>query len=291
VVPVALAGARLDLAAATLFDLPRAAVRRLCEQHRLLLDGKRGKKGDPVRLDAVLTLVGGAAWFVPDARSATVLFECADYLIVDKPAGVACHPLVPGEGGTVIDGLITRFPELADASPDAREGGLVHRLDTDTSGCLCIARTKKAHQALRDAFDHGQVTKTYLALVRGRLDAPLVIEDAIDHDATDARKMTVGAGKSARTRVEPIAVASTTTLVRVWPDWGRRHQVRIHLASRDFPLVGDVLYGATEAAGALPGHALHALSLGLPGATEVTAPVPSAFAELARLLGCPVPAR
>jgi 23S rRNA pseudouridine1911/1915/1917 synthase len=293
IVPAALDGARAELAVRSLFDLPRGAVRRLCDAGRVRVDGKRAKKGDPVRAGDVVELIGGSAWLAPAPElTIPILFESDELLVVDKPRGVPCHPLVPGEGGTLVDALVTRFPEIALASDDPREAGLVHRLDTDTSGCTAIARTRAAFHRLRAAFDHGDVHKRYLALVQGRVEDVLVIDDVIAHDPRDPRRMSAGldGGRDARTRVEPLTIGPQASAVRIEADRGRRHQVRVHLAARGHPLVGDALYGATLEAPGVAGHALHASELSLPGAgsalVHVVAPVPAELVAAAAALGC-----
>jgi 23S rRNA pseudouridine1911/1915/1917 synthase len=292
-VPGALAGARADRALAELLELPVGAVRRLLVARRLRIDGRVPKKGDAVRAGAVITLESPAlhpgGWLVAapagdadDAAALPVLYQDAGVIIVDKPAGVPSHPLLPGEGGTVVDKLAVRYPEIAAASDEAREAGLVHRLDTGTSGCLAVARDRESWRALRAAFSQGAVDKGYRALVHGRVQGPLEIDGAIAHDPADARRMVIAPGGLAAgpgpavTTVAPLLVGPAHTLVSVTAAGGRRHQVRVHLASAGHPLVGDVLYGAPEA-GDVPWHLLHAASLGLPGRPVVHAPLPAPF--------------
>jgi 23S rRNA pseudouridine1911/1915/1917 synthase len=265
----------VDIALASVADVPRNAARRLCEAGRVALDGKRAKAGDRVRAHAVLALGGGGDWLVPvHTPVVPVLWQGPGLVVVHKPAGIPCHPLVPGEGGTVVDHVVAQFPEIATASPHAREAGLVHRLDTDTSGCLAIARDRATHARVRALFDDGTVNKRYLALVHGAVTAPLTVDAPIAHDPADPRRMLCGpdvaGGKSARTHAVPLHARGAHTLVEVDADRGRRHQVRVHLAHAGHPLVGDVLYGGTGEGG----HALHAWTLAIPGFPAVTAPPP-----------------
>jgi 23S rRNA pseudouridine1911/1915/1917 synthase len=204
-----------------------------------------------------------------------VLWHDADVVVVDKPAGLPCHPLDPGEVDAVVHRLLGRFPEIATASPEPREGGLVHRLDTDTSGCLAVARHRAAWQALRDGFDAAD--KTYLAVVAGDAGAldGVVITDGIAHDRADRRRMVVdAAGQPCATAVAVVGVGQghdgVVSLVRLGLRGGRRHQLRVHLAARGHPLVGDDLYGGPDAARVM----LHAWRLTLPGRAMVTAPLP-----------------
>ena len=250
-VPAALDGARTDRALAELLDLSVNAVRRMLDNGRVTVGRRKPKKGDPIKAGDVVVVEGSGAWLVPDPSLAVpVVFVDDDVIIVDKPAGIACHPLYPGEGGTVVDALVARHPEIAHASDDEREAGLVHRLDTGTSGCLAIARNRGAWTALRAAFSTSHdVTKTYTAVVEGRLDRALDLTSSIAHDPADPRRMLVDdAGHAAHTIAKPISSSSSSsssssyTLVEATIDGpGRRHQIRVHLANAGFPLVGDVL--------------------------------------------------
>src|SRR4029077_10968936 len=113
----------------------------------------------------------------------------ASVVLADKPAGMPSHPLKPGETGTAANALVGRFPELAQVGPSPREGGLVHRLDTDTSGLLLAARTDGAHAQLRAQFTARTVEKGYLAFVAGELHAGGEIALPLAHDPHDTRKV------------------------------------------------------------------------------------------------------
>ena len=289
-VPPALHGARVDRALAELMDLPVAAARRLLEAGRVRVDGGRRKKGELVRAGEVVTLEGGGRWLVPapDPRVAVLLLE-AELMVADKPAGIPCHPLVPGEGGTVVDALAALHPEIEAASPEEpREAGLAHRLDTGTSGCLVVARTPDAWRALRAAFSSDEVEKRYLALVEGALEGATVVASPIAHDPADARRMRADpSGRPARSEIRPVHVGALASLVEVTMHGGRRHQVRVHLATLGHPIVGDTLYGAAAADDA-PAPLLHARALALPGRALVTAPLPVVLLRAARARGLAV---
>lgn len=290
VVPAALDGARVDHALAELFELPTAAARRLLHAGRALVDGRARAKGDEVRAGQTLALLGGGRWLAPkpDPRVAALRVE-ATLIVVDKPAGMPCHPLVPGEGGTVVDALSASFPEIEHASPEApREAGLVHRLDTGTSGCLAIARSAATWRQLRAAFAADDVEKRYQALVQGHVVGARTVDAPVAHDPTDARRMRLDpSGRAARSDVRPLASGAACSLVEVVMHGGRRHQLRVHLASLGHPIVGDVLYGATAANDA-PWPLLHAGSLTLPGYARVVAPLPTALLAAARARGLAV---
>ena len=315
VVDVELDGARVDRAVATLLHIGVAAAKRLCADRRVFVDDRRAAAGDRVRAQQRVRVVDvddDGGWFVA-APPLPVLFVDDELIVVDKPAGMPCHPLVPGEGGTVVDAVVAVFPEVAHAGPVAREGGLLHRLDNDTSGCLAIARTSEAFTRLAAVLREGDVpfaeqlsttqrsptsktTKTYLAVVEGVVDAGFVIDDAIDHDPAAPERMRVVdvGGRPARTVVTPRGTANGHTIVELTLHGGRRHQLRVHLAARGHPLAGDTLYGASSvssssAAAADARFLLHAWRLGLPQRPEVVAPLPARFVEALSRCGLRLP--
>lgn len=298
VVDAALDGVRVDRAVATLAGLPTAAARRLCAVGRVRCAGRRAAAGDRVRSGDPLDIAGVAAdggWFVP-TPPLPVLFVDDDLVIVDKPAGMPCHPLVPGEGGTVVDAVVGLFPEVANAGLDPREGGLLHRLDNDTSGCLAFARHAHAFSRIgprvrgddvdADTPEH-DVAKTYLAVVHGAVATGFVVDAPIAADAADPRRSRIdrSRGRPARTVVAPRGSVGDVSVVELALHGGRRHQLRLHLATQGHPLVGDTLYGGRplpwssqqRSSASLPPFLLHAWRLHLSGLPVVQAPVPDGF--------------
>ncbi len=180
------------------------------------------------------------------------------------------HPLKPGEKGTAANALVGRFPELAAVGPSKREGGLVHRLDSDTSGLLLAARTDAAHAMLRAQFTARTVEKGYLALVAGELHAGGEIALPLLHDPRDARRMKAASdpayaeehgARAAVTTFTPRERRGGFTLLDVQIATGVMHQIRAHLAFIEHPLAGDELYGGPSLPG-LSRHFLHAARLG-----------------------------
>ena len=222
-----------------------------------------------------------------------LLYADRALIVVNKPGRMPCHPLRAGERDTVMNAMVARFPETAVAGNTPREGGLVHRLDNGTSGALLIARTPEAFALLRSAIRAGKIVRIYRALVAGHLDSRLELNSPIAHHRANSRKMTLGdrdsddrkrAGRPAATIVEPVRGVGSNTLLRVVPRSGLRHQIRLHLASAGFPIVGDVLYGSREVAG-LPEDRfwLHLAEIALDspasGHIKVTAPLPGDLAR------------
>jgi 23S rRNA pseudouridine1911/1915/1917 synthase len=270
---------RLDRALADALGLGRAVVKRAFQLGDVRVRGRRARASDdaepgaPVEIE--LEPPAGPPAPEPDAPL-TVLVETPRLLVVDKPAGVAVHPLAPGEGGTVANAVAARFPECAVASPEPREGGAVHRLDVETSGCLLFARDLEAWAALHARFQAHEVEKIYLALVAGRVTAggvssvPLAqrggrVVPAPDAEIEERLRAKGLRPRDAQTSWEIERRFATHTLLRVSIVTGVMHQIRAHLAHAGHPVAGDALYGgaASELPG-LRGQFLHATRLAFP---------------------------
>jgi tRNA pseudouridine32 synthase/23S rRNA pseudouridine746 synthase len=176
---------------------------------------------------------------VPD-----ILFQSNHLLIINKPAGLACHP---GSSGSELN----VGPSVEDFFPLWRRGHdgpwLAHRLDADTAGCLMVARRKTALLAIQDGFRTGVVRKTYAAIVRGVPEATSgVIEAPLAkrRDANGWRMVVDPAGRAARTAWRVLAVAAGRALLELCPQTGRTHQLRVHCAAIGHPIIGDRVYGA-----------------------------------------------
>ena len=154
--------------------------------------------------------------------------------------------------------LLVRFPETATASPHSLEAGIVHRLDTSTSGLLLAARTPYVYGALREQFASHAIDKRYLALVEGRLRVKGQRVSVLVPEGRHRQRMketTSGPGQEARTFYTPVEQLPRHTLVRLTITTGVRHQIRVHLAALGHPIVGDALYGSTQRAARLCLHA------------------------------------
>jgi len=240
---------------------------------RVRVDGRRAAKGAPVRAGsrvAVELPPADAPAPQPDLPL-RIVFSDEQMIVADKPAGMPTHPLKPGETGTAANALVARFPELSGVGPAPREGGVVHRLDTDTSGLLLAARTPAAHATLRAQFAARTVEKGYLALVAGEIHAPGEVSLPLAHDPADPRRMRAASdpewaalhdARPAVTRYRPLEQRGGFTLLEVEIPTGVMHQIRAHLAFIGHPLAGDALYRGPGLPG-LSRHFLHAFRLGL----------------------------
>jgi 23S rRNA pseudouridine1911/1915/1917 synthase len=287
---------RLDRALARLFGVSRGRAMDWIAEDRVRVDGRRAAKGAQVGPGARVTVRRPP----PDAPAPQpelplrIVHADGHVVVADKPAGMPSHPLKPGETGTAANALVGRFPELASVGPAPREGGLVHRLDTDTSGLLLAARTEEAHTLLRAQFAARTVEKGYLALVAGELQAGGEIEVPLAHDPHDARKVRAASdpewaeahgARPASTRFTPVERRAGFTLVEVEIATGVLHQIRAHLAFIGHPLAGDALYGGPGLPG-LSRHFLHAARLAFAhpdgGRPRFDSPLPE---DLASVLG------
>ncbi len=262
-------GARVDQAVARAIPgLSVAAARRLVAAGAVRLDGRPARKGDRVMPGQTLEVDDArrdaetpeGQRVTPDPAAALeVLVTDPDFVAVAKPAGVPSHPLAAGELGTAANAVVARFAECASASPDPREGGLVHRLDTATSGVLLAARSPEAWTALRRALAEPSCEKIYLAEVRGLAGAGESLEP-IGRAGRRGARVRVGGGRAplaAHTSWELLEPRGQTSLVRVRLSRGRAHQVRAHLAAAGHAIVGDPVYGD----GGGTGLRLHAASV------------------------------
>jgi 23S rRNA pseudouridine1911/1915/1917 synthase len=245
-VPADLAGERVDKVVATLLGVSRAVARGLVDSG-VTVDGVTVSPSDRVGEGSVVeapepveeTMVGEPVDF-------GVVYEDADMVVVDKPAGLVVHPGAGRTTGTLASGLLHRYPELAGVGAEGR-WGLVHRLDKDTSGLMVVARTGEAHRVLSKRLKAREIGRVYLTLAHGNFDAPMGTIDApIGRDRARPMLRAISHdGKAARTHYEVLARFPDPgcTLLEVRLETGRTHQIRVHLAAIDHPVVGDPVYG------------------------------------------------
>jgi 23S rRNA pseudouridine1911/1915/1917 synthase len=299
-IPASLEGERLDRALATLSGLSRTTVAALIADGEVALNGKvTSKSSEKVLEGQVLTAK------LPDAADNTpqpeedvpfsVVYEDEHLAVIDKPAGVVVHPGNGNETGTLVNGLLHRFPDLAETRPgDIERPGIVHRLDAGTRGLLVVARTQEAYDNLveamasRHAIERGYFTMVWgeLKPERGSIDAPIGRSDR------DRTRMAVrSGGKEAVTHYEVLAYVEdpSMTVVRAQLETGRTHQIRVHFTAIGHPVVGDKRYRGSRAALKLDRPFLHARSFKFvhpitDEELEFTSPIPEDLVEVLRTL-------
>jgi len=296
------AGRRLDLFLAQMSGLSRSTIHRLIDAGRVRLQGRPPKASYRIRAKDRITVSlppPEPSGLEPEPIPLNVLYEDQDLLVLNKPPGVVVHPTAGRPRGTLVNALLYHYPELPGIGGVERPG-IVHRLDKETSGCLLVAKTEKAHQALTRQFQMREIEKQYLALVHGIVkDEARRITLSIGRHERERKKMGVRTrkGREAETATRVLRRLEDYTLLEVSPATGRTHQIRVHLSAIGHPVVGDKLYGGRRERKARLKAArqlLHAwkLSFTHPGAghrIEVTAPLPADFQKVLESLGMPPP--
>ena len=273
-VPIQCHGMRLDQVAAELFpDYSRNRLATWIKEGRLTVDGRTVKPRDKATASAQVTLMVTDEPVIdwqPQSLPLDIIFEDEHILVVNKPAGVVVHPAAGHADGTLVNALLAHAPEL-DALP---RGGIVHRLDKETSGIMFVARSSLAHKSLVAQLSERTVSRTYCAICTGALTGGGKIDAPIDRHPTARTKMAVVAdGKPAVTHYRIAHRFKHYTQLQVNLETGRTHQIRVHMAHRKWPLIGDPVYGGRQRvpAGAsdllmsilrgFPRQALHAQAL------------------------------
>jgi len=276
VVPPESIGQRLDAAAAQLFpDYSRGRLQQWIKSGQLLIDGAIGQPkqklrgGEQLTIDAELEEQGD---WLPEAMALDVVFEDSAIIVINKPTGLVVHPAAGNRTGTLLNGLLHRYPELAQVP----RAGIVHRLDKDTTGLMVVARTLPAQASLVAQLQARSVSRQYEAVVVGEPTGGGTVNEPIGRHPKQRKLMAVvGNGKPAITHYSVIKRYAGYSHLAVKLETGRTHQIRVHMAHRRWPLVGDATYGGRprpakgcppalrEVIEQFPRQALHARALEL----------------------------
>jgi 23S rRNA pseudouridine1911/1915/1917 synthase len=262
-----LAGERVDRAVALLTGWSRADVQVLIERAHVLVDGAavaKSRRLDEGELVELLAEPEPDLPPEPEPIDLHIVHEDEDVIVVDKPAGLVVHPGAGHPSGTLVNGLLARYPELRGVG-DPMRPGLVHRLDRDTSGLLVVARSEAAYERLVDALAARRVERRYAALVWGVPDGGRGVIDApIGRSLRSPTRMAVrSGGREARTTytVRREYRDPSVALLGCALETGRTHQIRVHLAAIRHPVVGDPAYGGVRPGLAVTRPFLHAEEL------------------------------
>jgi 23S rRNA pseudouridine1911/1915/1917 synthase len=264
-------GERIDRALAkALPDFSRSQIQKLIREGRVTISGTEIKAGYRITDGEVVTVSlppVESTEIVAENIPLEICYEDDDVTVINKPAGMVVHPSPGHDSGTLVNALLAYYPDLPGIGQEKRPG-IVHRLDKDTSGLIIVAKNDVALRHLQLQFQERYIQKGYLALVHGRFVKSEILVDApIGRDVKDRKRMAViPAGSSAQAKTAQTLVAlrsqsSDYSLLECSPYTGRTHQIRVHLAYINHPIVGDTVYGNKKGSPLLARQFLHANKL------------------------------
>lgn len=289
----AVCGVRLDKVLSTLVpQYSRSRLQQWIDAGHVSVDGEIARAKMTVYGDEKVVIYPQPApedeAFKPEAMDLNIAYEDAAILVIDKPAGLVVHPAAGNWSGTLLNGLLHYLPAIAGVP----RAGIVHRLDKDTSGLMVVAKTLVAHTDLVRQLQARTVKREYLALVWGTPNVSGKVDTSIGRHSRDRVKMAVSenlTAKPALTHFQRLATGMLdgrpVSLMMCQLETGRTHQIRVHMQSIGFALVGDALYGKQHLTTVFPRQALHARRLGLVhpvsgAAVEWSSELPQDFADL-----------
>ena len=242
-VSIEFANQRLDKAATELFkDYSRTQIKKWIEEGRILVNGDLCKPRETVHENDEIEInpiqEKKVSWD-PQDIGFDINHETSDFIIINKPSGLVMHPGSGCYDGTLANGLINRFPELENLP----RCGIVHRLDKDTSGILLVAKNNAFRNYFINEMQERRVVKKYIAVVSGETLGSFEINDAIGRDKSNRTKMSIRQdGKEALTYVKLKEKIGNYSILDIRIETGRTHQIRVHLASKKLPIIGDKTY-------------------------------------------------
>ena len=303
IIPEELNGARLDAALAKLTDQSRSAIERLLEGGQIFREPNTGKpltKKDKVKAGETYTVMIPPPEdydVEPENIPLEIVYEDGDILVVNKPQGMVVHPAPGHTTGTLVNGLLYHCGDSLSGVGGVKRPGIVHRIDRDTSGLLCVAKNDMAHGALSDQLSDHTMHREYRTLVIGGLpEEKGTVNAPIARHPVDRKKMAVSKdGKHAVTHYTSLGKISGITDCSVVLETGRTHQIRVHMAYIGHPVLGDPVYGGEnhpfvkKHPALFHGQMLHAAALVLihPATGEkmrFTCGLPDYYTEALRLL-------
>lgn len=258
---------RIDKYLITKLNYSRSKIQKMISDQQILVNDKAVKNNYTLKLNDLITIEDQEETELiaaPENIPLDILYEDEDLLVVNKPSSMVVHPACGNTHGTLVNALVHHCNHLSTVNGQVRPG-IVHRIDADTSGLLVVAKTDEAHANLAKQIQNKTATRKYLALVqgiikedRGTIDAP------IGRDKNNRKKMTVTAenSKQAVTNFRVLERYQDATLVECTLETGRTHQIRVHFAYIDHPLVNDPIYGYKKLIDPSFGQMLHATTIG-----------------------------
>lgn len=243
-------------------DLSRVAIKRLIEDEKILVNGKKVKVSYKVQVGDEITIekeLPKKVELKAENIPIEVVYEDEDIIVVNKPKGLVVHPGNGNQDGTLVNAIMAICKDSLSGIGGEIRPGIVHRLDKDTSGILIIAKNDKAHINLSEQIKNREVDKRYIALVRGNIEEnEATIKMPIARSQKDRKKMAVSKdGKEAITHFKVLKRYGNYTLLELKIDTGRTHQIRVHLAEIGHPVIGDEVYSNGKNEFNVHGQMLH----------------------------------
>lgn len=285
-------GARIDkYLVEALEEYSRSFIQQLLSDGLVTVNDKVSKANYKVRANDIIRITipeSKEIELVPQNIPLDILYEDKDFLIVNKPKGMVVHPSAGHEDGTLVNAIMYHcHDELSGINGEIRPG-IVHRIDMDTTGSLIVCKNDVAHQKIADQIAVHSVNRIYEGVVKGVVkEDEGTIHTLIGRSSKDRKKMAVvnSNGKDAITHYKVLKRFKDTTYMQFKLETGRTHQIRVHMASINHPLLGDIVYGPTKQPYSLQGQTLHAKIIGFihPSTNqyvEFEAPLPEYFVKL-----------
>ena len=247
-------------------DLSRSMIQKMLEDGKILVNNNKEKAsyktklGDNIKVEEIVPKqIELKAQDIP----VEIIYEDNDIIVVNKPKGMVVHPANGNPDGTLVNAIMNICKDSLSGIGGEIRPGIVHRLDKDTSGLLIVAKNDKAHINLSEQIKNREITKKYIALVRGVIkENEATIDMPIARSDKDRKKMAVKkTGKKAVTHFKVIKRYKDYTLLDIKIDTGRTHQIRVHMAEIGYPVVGDIVYSNGKNPFGVVGQMLHAKSL------------------------------
>ena len=285
-------GKRIDQCLTASFsDCSRSFLQKLLKDGKVSINGKTQKASSKVAAgDAVLVLLPEPEELnvEPENIPLDILYEDDDLLVVNKPKGMVVHPAAGHSSGTLVNALMYHCKDSLSGINGVLRPGIVHRIDMDTTGSLIVCKTDMAHKVIAAQLKEHSIHRCYRAIVHGVIKEDSGVIDApIGRNPTDRKKMAINEqnGKRAVTHFKVLKRFRQFTYIECELETGRTHQIRVHMASLQHPLLGDSVYGPAKSPYKLQGQTLHAMTIGFihpstGGYMEFSAPLPAYFEEL-----------
>ena len=246
-------GERIDSFLSGKTEFTRTRIQQLIKDKNITVNGEATKSSYKIEENdeiAIEVPEAETTEIKPENIKIDIVYEDSDIAVINKQAGLVVHPAHGHYSGTLVNAILYHIKDLSGINGEIRPG-IVHRLDKDTSGLIVIAKNDKVHTALTEMFQEKKIRKTYLAILKGKLNkSEGKIVTQIGRDKNDRKKMTViddaAKGKNAITNYRVISQNNLFTLVKVNIETGRTHQIRVHMRYLGYPILGDSVYGRKD---------------------------------------------